>query len=114
MGQEVVRRVRGRTLNEADAAAIRREISMADPPNRASIARRVCRLLDWTNAKDEPKTQQSDHSWRRQVLAAGRFTHRMADHGRVSRSLHLNAIKLAPALTGSAYSWGGNPEVSPV
>ena len=55
MGQEVVRRVCGRTLSEADMAAIRREIAMADPPNRAEIARRVCRLLDWTNAKGEAK-----------------------------------------------------------
>ena len=52
MGQEVVvRRVCGRTLSEADLAAVRREIALADPPNRAEIARRICGLLDWTNAK---------------------------------------------------------------
>jgi hypothetical protein len=55
MGEETGHRVCGRTLSEADLAAIRREIALADPPNRAEIARRVCRLLDWTNAKGEAK-----------------------------------------------------------
>jgi len=55
MGEETGHRVCGRTLSEADLAAIRGEIALADPPNRAEIARRVCRRLDWRNAKGEGK-----------------------------------------------------------
>lgn len=55
MGEEAGHRVCGRTLSEADLAAIRVEIALADPPNRAEIARRVCRRLDWRNAKGEAK-----------------------------------------------------------
>ncbi|MBK1633816.1 hypothetical protein CKO31_24385 [Thiohalocapsa halophila] len=55
MGEETGHRVCGRTLSEADLAAIRVEIALADPPNRAEIARRVCRRLDWRNAKGEAK-----------------------------------------------------------
>ena len=55
MGEETGHRVCGRRLSEADLAAIRGEIALADPPNRAEIARRVCRRLDWRNAKGEAK-----------------------------------------------------------
>jgi hypothetical protein len=56
MGEEQLpRQLCGRPLREEDLAAIRREIVLADPPNRAEIARRVCRALDWTNALGEAK-----------------------------------------------------------
>jgi hypothetical protein len=55
MGEELPQRLCGRPLSEADLAAIRQEIILADPPNRAEIARRVCQVLDWTNALGEPK-----------------------------------------------------------
>lgn len=56
MGEEQRgQRLCGRPLREGELAAIRREIGLADPPNRAEIARRVCRVLDWTNALGEPK-----------------------------------------------------------
>jgi len=55
MEDPLPQRLCGRALSEADLAAIRREITLAEPLNRAEIARRVCRALDWTNARGEPK-----------------------------------------------------------
>jgi len=55
MEEQLPQRLCGRVLNEGDLAAIRHEIALADPPNRAEIARRVCRTLQWTNARGEPK-----------------------------------------------------------
>ncbi len=56
MGEEQLpQRLCGRPLSEADLGAIRQQIVLADPPNRAEIARRVCRVLDWTNTLGEPK-----------------------------------------------------------
>ena len=55
MEERVPERLCGRALSEADLAVIRREITLAEPLNRAEIARRVCRVLDWTNARGEPK-----------------------------------------------------------
>jgi hypothetical protein len=45
----------GRTLSTADLEVIRAQIRLAEPANRAEIARRVCRALDWSNALGEPK-----------------------------------------------------------
>jgi hypothetical protein len=45
----------GRPLSAADVETIRREIALADPPQRSEIARRVCQALRWTNARGEPK-----------------------------------------------------------
>lgn len=53
-GQQPLR-LCGRALSEAELEAIRREIGLADPCSRAEIARRVCRVLDWSNALGEPK-----------------------------------------------------------
>jgi hypothetical protein len=55
MEEQVPQRLCGRALSEADLAVIRREIALAEPVNRAEIARRVCRALEWTNARGEPK-----------------------------------------------------------
>jgi len=55
MGGQITERLCGRALSEADVEAIRREIRLADPANRAEIARRVCRTLGWSNARGEPK-----------------------------------------------------------
>jgi hypothetical protein len=55
MGGEVAQKLCGRALSAADVEAIRREIRLADPLTRSEIARRVCRALDWTNARGEPK-----------------------------------------------------------
>ena len=45
----------GRALSAADLEVIREAIRRAEPANRAEIARRVCRALEWTNALGEPK-----------------------------------------------------------
>ncbi|WP_300988485.1 hypothetical protein [Thiocapsa sp.] len=42
-------------MSAADLEVIREEIGRAEPANRAEIARRVCRALEWTNALGEPK-----------------------------------------------------------
>lgn len=55
MGGQRPQRLCGRALSEADLETIRREIGLADPANRAEIARRVCRVLRWNNARGEPK-----------------------------------------------------------
>jgi len=55
MEGQLPQRLCGRALSQADVEAIRREVGLADPRNRAEIARRVCRVLDWTNAVGEPK-----------------------------------------------------------
>ena len=55
MDEQIPEKLCGRALSAADVEVIRREIRLADPMNRAEIARRVCRSLDWTNALGEPK-----------------------------------------------------------
>ncbi len=55
MGEKIPQKLCGRLLNAADVEVIRREIRQAEPANRAEIARRVCRALDWTNALGQPK-----------------------------------------------------------
>lgn len=55
MGEQIPEKLCGRLLSEADVEVIREEIRRADPVNRAEIARRVCRALDWSNALGEPK-----------------------------------------------------------
>ncbi len=55
MGEQTAEKICGRPLSVADVETIRREIRLADPLNRAEIARRVCRALDWSNALGEPK-----------------------------------------------------------
>lgn len=55
MGEQIPERLCGRALSEADLERIRREIRLADPANRAEIARRVCRALGWRNARGKPK-----------------------------------------------------------
>lgn len=55
MGEEIPGRLCGRPFDEADLERIRREIQEADPPLRAEIARRVCRVLEWTDVLGRPK-----------------------------------------------------------
>ena len=55
MGRQIPEKLCGRPLSAADVETIRQEIELADPPIRSEIARRVCRALAWTNARDEPK-----------------------------------------------------------
>ena len=55
MGDAIPRKLCGRPFDEADLERIRREIVAANPPLRSEIARRVCRVLKWTNARGEPK-----------------------------------------------------------
>ena len=55
MGGQIPDKLCGRALSATDVETIRRETGRADPPIRAEIARRVCRALDWTDARGEPK-----------------------------------------------------------
>ena len=55
MDEQLPEKLCGRPLSIADIAVIREQIRLAEPANRAEIARRVCRALDWTNALGEPK-----------------------------------------------------------
>lgn len=55
MGEQIPEKLCGRALSAADVETIRREIRLAEPPIRSEIARRVCRVLEWTNARGEPK-----------------------------------------------------------
>jgi len=55
MGGQIPEKLCGRPLSAADVEAIRREIRLAEPPIRSEIARRVCRALEWTNVRGEPK-----------------------------------------------------------
>jgi hypothetical protein len=45
----------GRPFDGSDLERIRAEIVAADPPLRSEIARRVCRVLEWTDALGRPK-----------------------------------------------------------
>lgn len=55
MSEQRPKKLCGPVLSAADLEAIREEIRRAEPANRAEIARRVCRALEWTNALGEPK-----------------------------------------------------------
>ncbi|MCP4289520.1 MAG: hypothetical protein GY792_34710 [Gammaproteobacteria bacterium] len=55
MGGQIPAKLCGRALSAADVETIRREIRLADPPIRSEVARRVCRALQWTNTRGEPK-----------------------------------------------------------
>ncbi len=55
MEAEVGHTLCGRPLSAAEVERIREEIELADPPLRSEIARRVCRALDWSNARGAPK-----------------------------------------------------------
>jgi hypothetical protein len=53
--EQIPEKLCGRPLSVADLEVIREQIRLAEPANRAEIARRVCRALRWTNALGEPK-----------------------------------------------------------
>ena len=55
MGEQIPEKLCGRALSAADAEVIREQIRLAEPANRAEIARRVCRQPEWHNARGEPK-----------------------------------------------------------
>lgn len=55
MNKRIPSKLRGRAFAEAELEWIRREIGLADPPQRSEIPRRVCRALDWTDALGRPK-----------------------------------------------------------
>ncbi len=55
MGEQIPEKLCGRALSAADVEVIREQIRLAEPANRAEIARRVCRELEWHNARGEPK-----------------------------------------------------------
>jgi hypothetical protein len=55
MDELIPRRLCGRPFDGADLERIREAVTEADPPLRAEIARRVCRVLDWTDARGRPK-----------------------------------------------------------
>jgi len=52
--EQIPEKLCGRPLSVADLEVIREQIRLAEPANRAEIARRVCRALRWTNALGEP------------------------------------------------------------
>ncbi len=45
----------GRVLSAGELESIRREARLAEPRVRAEVARRVCRVLGWTDAAGRPK-----------------------------------------------------------
>ena len=55
MDELIPSRLCGRPFDGADLERIRAAVTEADPPLRAEIARRVCRVLDWTDARGRPK-----------------------------------------------------------
>lgn len=55
MGEEIPSKLCGRLFDGADLERMRAEIVAANPPLRSEIARRVCRMLDWTDAMGRPK-----------------------------------------------------------
>jgi hypothetical protein len=55
MDTEMPSKLCGRPFDAADLERIRREIVGAPPPRRAEIARRICRALEWTDARGRPK-----------------------------------------------------------
>jgi hypothetical protein len=52
---EASRRVCGREWSAEDLAEVRKAVEQAQPRQRAEIARRVCRALDWNDALGRPK-----------------------------------------------------------
>jgi hypothetical protein len=55
MGEAIPSKLCGRPFDGADLEKICAEIVAAKPPLRAEIARRVCRTLEWTDARGRPK-----------------------------------------------------------
>jgi hypothetical protein len=55
MNEEPVGKLCGRPLSAADLESIRAAVREADPPQRAEIARRVCRALNWVDVQGRPK-----------------------------------------------------------
>lgn len=55
MAKRLPRWLCGRALSAGDLESIRREVRLAEPPVRAEVARRVCRVLGWTDARGRPK-----------------------------------------------------------
>ena len=49
----IPQRLVGKPFDEGTLAAVRAEIELADPCNRAEIARRVCRRLEWRSPSGE-------------------------------------------------------------
>jgi hypothetical protein len=59
MDERIPSKLCGRPFTAADLERIRREIRLADPPQRSEIARRVCRALDWTDVLGRPKVMSA-------------------------------------------------------
>lgn len=55
MDELIPSRLCGRPFDGADLGRIRQAITEAEPPLRAEIARRVCRVLDWRDVQGRPK-----------------------------------------------------------
>lgn len=55
MDELIPSRLCGRPFDGADLERIRQAVTEADPPLRAEIARRVCRVLDWTDVRGRAK-----------------------------------------------------------
>ncbi len=55
MASSETQRVCGRDWTGGDLARVREQIRQAQPRQRTEIARRVCRVLDWTDALGRPK-----------------------------------------------------------
>jgi hypothetical protein len=55
MGKAIPSKLCGRPFDGADLERIRAEMAAANPPLRSEIARRVCRALQWSDARGRPK-----------------------------------------------------------
>lgn len=55
MAKPLPRWLGGRALSAGELKSIRREVRLAEPAVRAEVARRVCRVLGWTDALGRPK-----------------------------------------------------------
>jgi hypothetical protein len=55
MGEAIGSKLCGRPFDGSDLETIRGEILAANPPLRSEIARRVCRALQWSDARGRPK-----------------------------------------------------------
>ena len=64
MAKGLPRWLGGRVLSAGELQSIRRHAQLAEPAVRAEVARRVCRVLGWTDAAGRPKLQpfQGVHS----------------------------------------------------
>jgi hypothetical protein len=55
MAKGLLRWLGGRVLTAGELQSIRRHAQLAEPAVRAEVARRVCRVLGWTDARGQPK-----------------------------------------------------------